>query len=83
MTTTTLSVLLAVACMVPAQCAAASAAHACDISDPCGAEPAPLPRLYLPLVQHLRMSAEYTPAKPVTTPEPETGDHTKGAPHAD
>ena len=43
---------------------------ACEPSS--AAEPAPLPRLYLPLVQHLpRMSAEYTPAQPVATPEPD------------
>ncbi len=43
---------------------------ACEPSE--AAEPAPLPRLYLPLVQHLpRMSAEYTPAQPVATPEPD------------
>jgi hypothetical protein len=43
---------------------------ACEPSNVAG--PAPLPRIYLPLVQHLpRMSAEYTPAQPVATPEPD------------
>ena len=45
----------------------------CCAREPSGAaEPAPLPHLYLPLVQHLpRMSAESTPARPIATPEPE------------
>jgi len=44
----------------------------CAYEPSSAAEPAPLPRLYLPLVQHLpRMSAEYTPAQPVATPEPD------------
>ena len=43
---------------------------ACEPSE--AAELAPLPHLYLPLVQHLpRMSAESTPAQPVATPEPD------------
>ena len=44
---------------------------ACEPSE--AAEPAPLPRIYLPSVmQHLPgMSAEFTPAQPITTPEPE------------
>lgn len=51
----------------------------CCACEPSGAaEPAPLPHLYLPLVQHLpRMSAEFTPAQPIATPEPDvpvTGD---------
>ena len=38
---------------------------------PAHAMPPAGPRLYLPLVQHLpRMSAEYTPAPPIATPEP-------------
>jgi len=50
---------------------------ACEPSDV--AEPAPLPHLYLPAVLQAMppMSAEYTPAEPVATPEPEvpvTGD---------
>lgn len=36
------------------------------------AEPAPLPHLYLPLVQHLpRMSAEFTPFQPAPTVTPD------------
>lgn len=44
---------------------------ACEPSE--AAEPAPLPRLYLPSVQRDMppMSAEFTPAQPVATPEPE------------
>ncbi len=44
---------------------------ACEPSE--AAEPAPLPRLYLPTVQRSTppMSAEYTPADPVATPEPD------------
>ena len=54
-------------------------AEQCCACEPAGAtEPAPLPHLYLPLVQHLpRMSAESTPAQPVPTVTPEvpvTGD---------
>ena len=50
---------------------------ACEPSE--AAEPAPLPRLYLPSVmQRLPgMSAEFTPAQPIVTPEPDppvTGD---------
>ena len=46
----------------------------CCAREPSGgaAEPAPLPHLYLPLVQQRpRMSAESTPAQPVATPEPD------------
>jgi len=51
----------------------------CCACEPAGAaEPAPLPHLYLPLVQHLpRMSAEFTPLQPVPTVTPDppvTGD---------
>ncbi len=43
---------------------------ACEPSE--AAELAPLPHLYLPLVQHLpRMSAEFTPAQPVATVTPD------------
>ena len=43
---------------------------ACEPSE--AAEPAPLPRLYLPAVMHgVRMSSEYTPAQPIVTPEPD------------
>ena len=50
---------------------------ACELSE--AAEPAPLPRIYLPSVmQRLPgMSAEFTPAQPIVTPEPDppvTGD---------
>ena len=57
---------------------AAASAQPCEDPDPCGGEPAPLPRLYLPAVMHgVRMSSEYTPAQPIVTPEPDvsvTGD---------
>jgi hypothetical protein len=46
----------------------------CCACEPAGAaEPAPLPRLYLPTVQRSMpaMSAEFTPAQPVPTPEPD------------
>lgn len=51
----------------------AASATDCVGSDPCGAEPAPLPRLYLPSVQRSMppMAAEYTPAQPSATPEPD------------
>ena len=44
---------------------------ACEPSE--AAEPAPLARIYLPTVQRDMppMSAEYTPAQPVVTPEPD------------
>lgn len=43
---------------------------ACEPSE--AAEPAPLPRLYLPAVMHMPpMSAEFTPAQPTVTPTPE------------
>lgn len=44
---------------------------ACEPSDV--AEPAPLPRLYLPSVQRSMppMAAEFTPAQPEPTPEPD------------
>ena len=44
---------------------------ACEPSS--AAEPAPLPRLYLPSVQRDMppMAAEYTPAEPAATPEPD------------
>ena len=51
----------------------AAIAQACDGTDPCGAEPAPPPVLYLPLVQRNApaMAAEYTPVQPVATVTPE------------
>ena len=47
---------------------------ACEPSE--AAEPAPLPRIYLPSVMHMpRMSAEYTPYVPAPTVTPEvSGD---------
>ena len=47
---------------------------ACELSE--AAEPAPLPRIYLPSVMHMpRMSAEYTPYVPAPTVTPEvSGD---------
>ena len=74
-----LIVCIAAVLMVPAACHTAThAATPCEISDPCGAEPASLPRLYLPAVMHgVRMTSEYTPAQPIVTPEldvPVTGD---------
>lgn len=46
----------------------------CCACEPAGAaEPAPLPHLYLPTVLQRvpAMSAEYTPAQPMQTPEPD------------
>lgn len=70
-----------VALLLAANTAHAAPADTCDpaTTEQCfacepaeAAEPAPLPHLYLPLVQHLpRMSAESTPARPIATPEPE------------
>lgn len=79
-----IAILLACVVLCVAYAAVASAAPA-DTCDPAytaqccacepseAAEPAPLPRLYLPSVQRDMppMAAEYTPAKPVTTPEPD------------
>ena len=78
-----IAILLAVVVLCVAFAAIASAAPA-DTCDPAGnvqccacepsgaAEPAPLPRLYLPSVMHgVRMSSEYTPAQPIVTPEPD------------
>ena len=44
---------------------------ACEPSE--AAEPAPLARIFLPAVMHRlpSMSAEYTPAQPTVTPEPD------------
>jgi len=79
-----IAILLAGIVLCVALAAAASAAPA-DVCDPaytaqcCAcepsdvAEPAPLPRLYLPSVQRSTppMAAEYDPAQPVATPEPD------------
>ena len=59
-------------------CDPADNAQCCACGPSQAAEPAPLPRLYLPAVMHgVRMSSEYTPAQPIVTPEPDppvTGD---------
>lgn len=51
----------------------AAIAQACDGTDPCGTEPAPLPVLYLPTVQRNApaMAAESSPWVPVPTVTPE------------
>ena len=62
MTRAILAAVLAALLLTPA-------AHAaCYV---CAAEPRPLPRLYLPWVQHMRMSSEHTDAVLVVTPTPE------------
>ena len=61
-----------------APCDPAYTAQCCACEPSGAAEPAPLPRLYLPAIAHgVRMTSEYTPAQPIVTPEPEvpvTGD---------
>ena len=61
-----------------APCDPADSAQCCACEPSEAAEPAPLPRLYLPSVMHgVRMTSEYTPAQPIVTPEPDvpvTGD---------
>lgn len=54
-------------------CDPAYTAQCCACEPSAAAEPAPLPRLYLPSVQRSMppMAAEYTPAQPVATPEPD------------
>ena len=56
----------------------ADSAQCCGCEPSGAAEPAPLPRLYLPAIAHgVRMTSEYTPAQPIVTPEPDppvTGD---------
>ena len=78
-----IAILLAVVVLCVAFAAIASAAPAdtcdpaytaqCCACEPSGdAEPAPLPRLYLPSVQRTpAMAAEFTPVHPVPTPEPD------------
>jgi len=63
--------LVAHASAAPCDPADSAQCRACEPSE--AAEPAPLPRIYLPSVmQRLPgMSAEYTPAQPVVTPEPD------------
>ena len=67
-----IAILLAVVVLCVALAAAASA-QPCEDPDPCGGEPKPLPHLYLPSVQRSMpaMAAEYTPAQPMPTPEPD------------
>lgn len=61
-----------------APCDPAYTAQCCACEPSEAADPAPLPRIYLPSVMHgVRMSSEYTPAQPIVTPEPDppvTGD---------
>ena len=61
-----------------APCDPADNAQCCGCGPSQAADPAPLPRLYLPAVMHgVRMTSEYTPAQPIVTPEPDppvTGD---------
>ncbi len=67
-------VLVAHAHAAPADtCDPATTAQCCACEPAGAAEPAPLPRLYLPTVQRDMppMSAEYTPAQSTPTPEPE------------
>ena len=70
--------LLVVATASAAPCDPADSAQCCACEPSEAAEPASLPRLYLPAVMHgVRMSSEYTPAQPIVTPEPDvpvTGD---------
>ena len=79
-----IAILLAVVVLCVAFAAIASAAPAdtcdpaytaqCCACEPSGdAEPAQLPQLWLPTVQRSMpaMAAEYTPAQPMPTPEPD------------
>lgn len=55
-----------------APCDPADSARCCACEPVGAAEPAPLPHVYLPLVQHLpRMSSEYTPLQPAPTVTPD------------
>ena len=65
--------LLLVAHASAAPCDPADSAQCCACEPSEAAEPAPLPHLYLPSVQRSMpaMAAEYTPADPVVTPEPD------------
>ena len=58
------------------QCDPAYTAQCCACEPSEAADPAPLPRIYLPSVMHMpRMSAEYTPYVPAPTVTPEvSGD---------
>ena len=59
-----------------APCDPAYTAQCCACEPSEAADPAPLPRIYLPSVMHMpRMSAEYTPYVPAPTVTPEvSGD---------
>ena len=64
--------LLVVATASAAPCDPADSAQCCGCEPSEAAEPAPLPRLYLPAIAHsVRMTSEYTPAQPIVTPEPD------------
>ena len=65
--------IAAIASAAPADTCDPATTEQCCACEPAGAaEPAPLPHLYLPAVMHTpRMSAEYTPAQPIATPEPD------------
>lgn len=54
-------------------CDPATTEQSCACEPAEAAEPAPLARIYLPTVQRSMppMSAEFTPAQPVVTPEPD------------
>ena len=58
------------------QCDPATTERCCACEPSEAADPAPLPRIYLPSVMHMpRMSAEYTPYVPAPTVTPEvSGD---------
>ena len=69
--------LVANASAAPAEpCDPATTERCCACEPSEAAEPAPLPRIYLPSVMHMpRMSAEYTPYVPAPTVTPEvSGD---------
>ena len=64
--------LVARASAAPADTCDPASAQCCACEPGSAAEPASLPRLYLPAVMHgVRMTSEYTPAQPIVTPEPE------------
>ncbi len=63
----------AVLAFAVAMCTGIASAHGDGDADPCGAEPVPVQRVYLPAVAREvpAMSWEYTPAQPVPTVTPE------------
>ncbi len=65
--------ICAVLAFAVAMCAGVTHAQPCDDADPCGAEPAPVPRVYLPAVARdvPAMAWEFTPVQPVATATPE------------